>query len=173
MNYFSLCALNSIHKFHNLSWITEINELFHDFLIYWDAPVHKSLYSYNIFTVQFKWLKLYLYCMIFICVLLSETDILRFVTKNPDHSQAGVWIGSVPRSEPVTNTAIFSRMFDIISSKSWCVIDTANNLGNKDNKGGEWNNFNNMTSLVWIYMRKYIFVIGHGCLLALRLLRLT
>ncbi len=30
-----------IHKFHNLSWITEINELFHDILIYWDAPVFK------------------------------------------------------------------------------------------------------------------------------------
>ncbi len=29
-----------IHKFHNLSWITEINELFHDILIYWDAPVY-------------------------------------------------------------------------------------------------------------------------------------
>ncbi len=26
-----------IHEFHNLSWITEINELFHDILIYWDA----------------------------------------------------------------------------------------------------------------------------------------
>ncbi len=30
-----------IHEFHNLSWITEINELFHDILIYWDAPVFK------------------------------------------------------------------------------------------------------------------------------------
>lgn len=68
---------------------------------------------------------------------------------------------------------IFKDVCDIISSKSWCVIVTANNLGNRDNKGGEWNNFNNMTSPVWIYMRKYIFVIGHGCLLALRLLRLT
>ncbi len=29
-----------IHKFHNLSWITEINELFHDILISWDAPVY-------------------------------------------------------------------------------------------------------------------------------------
>ncbi len=28
-----------IHEFHNLSWITEIKELFHDILIYWDAPV--------------------------------------------------------------------------------------------------------------------------------------
>ncbi len=28
-----------IHEFHNLSWITEINELFHDIIIYWDAPV--------------------------------------------------------------------------------------------------------------------------------------
>ncbi len=33
-----------IHKFHNLSWITEINKLFHDILIYWDAPIdqHKG-----------------------------------------------------------------------------------------------------------------------------------
>ncbi len=28
-----------IHEFHNLSWITEINILFHNILIYWDAPV--------------------------------------------------------------------------------------------------------------------------------------
>ncbi len=26
-----------IHEFHNLSWITEINGLFHHILIYWDA----------------------------------------------------------------------------------------------------------------------------------------
>ncbi len=31
--------IDLIHEFHNLSWITEINELFHDILIYWDAPV--------------------------------------------------------------------------------------------------------------------------------------
>ncbi len=30
-----------INEFHNLSWITEINEFFHDILIYWDAPVCK------------------------------------------------------------------------------------------------------------------------------------
>ncbi len=35
------------HKFHNLSWITEINELFHNILIYWDAPVC-NLYIYCI-----------------------------------------------------------------------------------------------------------------------------
>ncbi len=29
-----------IYRFHNLSWITEINELFHDILICWDAPVY-------------------------------------------------------------------------------------------------------------------------------------
>ncbi len=29
-----------IHEFHILSWITEINELFHDILVYWDAPVY-------------------------------------------------------------------------------------------------------------------------------------
>ncbi len=28
-----------IHEFHILSWITKLNELFHDILIYWDAPV--------------------------------------------------------------------------------------------------------------------------------------
>ncbi len=43
LNYFSLCAfIYLIHKFYNLSWITEINELFHDILIYWDAPVYIS-----------------------------------------------------------------------------------------------------------------------------------
>ncbi len=26
------------HEFHNLSWITEINELFHYIIIDWDAP---------------------------------------------------------------------------------------------------------------------------------------
>ncbi len=31
-----------IHEFHNLSWVTEINELFHDILIYWDAPVEEQ-----------------------------------------------------------------------------------------------------------------------------------
>ncbi len=31
-----------IHKFHNLSWITEINELFHHILVHWDAPVITS-----------------------------------------------------------------------------------------------------------------------------------
>ncbi len=41
LNYFSRVHLiYLIHEFHNLSWITEINELFHDILIYWDAPVY-------------------------------------------------------------------------------------------------------------------------------------
>ncbi len=31
-----------IHEFHNLSWITEINELFHNILIYSDAPVYTA-----------------------------------------------------------------------------------------------------------------------------------
>ncbi len=41
LNYFSLCALNLFNTWVSqlLSWITEINELFHDILIYWDAPV--------------------------------------------------------------------------------------------------------------------------------------
>ncbi len=36
-----------IRKFHNLSWITEINELFHDILIYCDAPVYLSIWLYR------------------------------------------------------------------------------------------------------------------------------
>ncbi len=32
-----------IHEFHNLSWITEINELFHDIPIYCDAPVYTHI----------------------------------------------------------------------------------------------------------------------------------
>ncbi len=34
-----------IHEFHNLSWITEINELFHHILIYWDATVFLNKYN--------------------------------------------------------------------------------------------------------------------------------
>ncbi len=34
------------HKFHNLSWIAEINELFHDILIYWDAPVYEHVFTH-------------------------------------------------------------------------------------------------------------------------------
>ncbi len=36
-----------IHKFHNLSWITEINELFHNIQIYWDAPVYIYTHTYT------------------------------------------------------------------------------------------------------------------------------
>ncbi len=47
-----------IHEFHNLSWITEINELFHDIIIYWDAPVYilpfKSLGSVIYVTLGHK-----------------------------------------------------------------------------------------------------------------------
>ncbi len=32
------------YEFHNLSWITEINEFVHDILIYWDAPVYANLH---------------------------------------------------------------------------------------------------------------------------------
>ncbi len=32
-----------IHKFNNLIWITEINELFNDILIYWDAHVYSNV----------------------------------------------------------------------------------------------------------------------------------
>ncbi len=45
LNYFSLCALNLIHEFHNLTLIPEINELFHNIIIYWDAPVHEKCWN--------------------------------------------------------------------------------------------------------------------------------
>ncbi len=32
-----------IYEFHNLSWITEINELFHDILMHLDAPVYPCI----------------------------------------------------------------------------------------------------------------------------------
>ncbi len=46
-----------IHEFHNLSWITEINELFHDILIYWDAPVtlDADTYTYMLYSVYHLW----------------------------------------------------------------------------------------------------------------------
>ncbi len=43
-----------IHKFHNLSWITEINNILYDILIYWDAPVYVSVY----WDIVLKWIKI-------------------------------------------------------------------------------------------------------------------
>ncbi len=48
LNYFCVYWIYLMHEFHNLSWITEINELFQDILIYWDAPVYYNLTKINI-----------------------------------------------------------------------------------------------------------------------------
>ncbi len=52
-----------IHEFHNLSWNTEINELFHDILIYWDAPVWEwlNVIDYIIYSFAFLLLISYYY----------------------------------------------------------------------------------------------------------------
>ncbi len=60
-----------IHEFHNLSWITEINELFHDILIYWDAPVYFTALVDNYFFQweNLAWRLLYTYCVcVCVCV---------------------------------------------------------------------------------------------------------
>ncbi len=51
-----------IHKFHNLSWITEINELFHDILIYWDAPVCVCCFYIHI-TVYYSFSSILCWCI--------------------------------------------------------------------------------------------------------------
>ncbi len=44
-----------IYEFHNWSWITELNELFHDILIYWDAPVLSYiLYILKVLRIKVK-----------------------------------------------------------------------------------------------------------------------
>ncbi len=52
-----------IHEFHNLSWITEMNELFHDILIYRDAPVYVWGHMQQ-FEMHVKKVFLMLSCMI-------------------------------------------------------------------------------------------------------------
>ncbi len=47
-----------IYEFHNLSWITEINELFHDILIYWDAPVYICLEKDSTLLKSLSWIRL-------------------------------------------------------------------------------------------------------------------
>ncbi len=73
-----------IHEFHNLSWITEINELFHDILIYWDAPacpiffgnVHILIYFVSIFVHAFSSQSLFLLYkdVLFGCHNFTEED---------------------------------------------------------------------------------------------------
>ncbi len=41
-----------IHVFHNLSWISRINKLFYDILIYWDAPIIRAEFWKN-FLIKF------------------------------------------------------------------------------------------------------------------------
>ncbi len=65
-----------IHEFHNLSWITEINEHFHDILIYWDAPVNSiktcRQHFLMLFPLNFSIRNIYL------CDSLSELNINNF-----------------------------------------------------------------------------------------------
>ncbi len=80
LNYFSLCALYLFNtQFYNLSWITEINELFHDILIYWDAPVYIYIYikyiNINIYITfiynkKKKKKKLYIYIYIYTIIII-------------------------------------------------------------------------------------------------------
>ncbi len=65
-----------IHEFHNLSWITEINELFQDILIYWDAPVVTTFYFKDLDRNVVEWKVQYLS---FKC---SEVKVVRFQKNN-------------------------------------------------------------------------------------------
>ncbi len=56
-----------IHEFHNLSWITEINELFHNIIIYWDAPVNNKL-SLTFF-IEITWIPALLQAIFSACEL--------------------------------------------------------------------------------------------------------
>ncbi len=61
-----------IHDFHNLSWITEINKLFHDILIYWDAPVYAHpLQSLLLKSELVSWLTLQALCLVLSCKVVS------------------------------------------------------------------------------------------------------
>ncbi len=54
LNYFSLSAFNLFNTWvsqFELNYWTEINELFHDILIYWDAPVY-DFFVFQLFNVK-------------------------------------------------------------------------------------------------------------------------
>ncbi len=61
-----------IHEFHNLSWITEINELFHDILIYWDALV----YVYDWMT---EWMNEWCIYIALYCVLYTQSALQSYI----------------------------------------------------------------------------------------------
>ncbi len=66
-----------IHEFHNLSWITEINELFHNILIYRDAPVYT--YTYTHMYAQYVCMCVYIYKYIYIH---CKKKSVKFTVKN-------------------------------------------------------------------------------------------
>ncbi len=53
-----------IHEFHNLSWITEINELFYDILIYWDAPIYIYIYIQMLLILTCS--QMFFFCYLFV-----------------------------------------------------------------------------------------------------------
>ncbi len=69
------------HKFHNLSWITEINELFHDILIYWDAPVYAHTDTHTHIIKMYNWVLIH-HVSISNALLCDEENVISIVKNN-------------------------------------------------------------------------------------------
>ncbi len=63
------------HEFHYLSWITEINKLFQDILIYWDAPVVSNGYltgeNWNVIIIIIIIINYYNYNIYIIIIIIN------------------------------------------------------------------------------------------------------
>ncbi len=98
-----------IHEFHNLSWITEINELFHDILIYWDAPVcmgkckfkYRNTLPFYILHWHFayyiaNWILLHIcfhtYQPITVCIFSKHADVIHSNEVNPALKVSAHWV---------------------------------------------------------------------------------
>ncbi len=107
-----------IHEFQNLSWITEINELFHDILIYWDAPVNAVLFKL-LLTKSLLFNKKVFYCTFdpINVALVSIRDFFQFVLMIPNLVATQY---AVPDTNNNTMICIVARWTGVLYQSFYC-----------------------------------------------------
>ncbi len=112
--------IDLLHKFHNLSWITEINELFHNILIYWNAPVY-ILYTLNkIINATLLFLRCtHILEWSFIVSSLRHTCAIIMSNQHLDITPVR-WMDYLGKGEVLTNTDL-DRFVNNIWENTFCV----------------------------------------------------
>ncbi len=103
-----------IHEFHNLSWITEINELFHDILIHWDAPV--CIYIYTVY------IYIYIYSLYIVANVLKYVVIFYILSITMTYNVFNEHFNFIfqnKQKRPTTGLNFYSQSICILGIFTW------------------------------------------------------